>query len=519
VADLLDAVETHVDGDRRVLIKRLRDPEDEESIAAFFDECKVLLQLSHPNIVKLLDVGVAESRPFQVFELVEGEDLAGILASAKRASAELEPELALYITAEVAKGLEHAHNLAGMGIVHRDVTPENILISKSGAVTLADFGIAVFAQRSASTQVGLAKGKLAYMAPEQMLASHVDWRSDIFSLGCVLHALLLGESPLEDQDQVDRIFMGERIVLESSISASIQAILQRALAPNRRDRFDSAHEMVVACVGAMGPVDEEAAKRKLMCLIDALDVDQTPTIVQGPVEHFELDLESTAGEIKTFATRTMTVTQETATLSSGTRTQAPTPSDVDQFTEETTESPAGLTKREPRDPQRRARRTPSQRWFIPIVAFIVVSLLSLAVYVASVPRESAPAVAAPTERPLIAIPGKQGETEVPAKRPELQTTPVRLEKRRKPARRTRRPRSPAEKPTPTKLLETALAELEASKGVMPRQTLRRFERDYLELGVAANRVDSEQGRDRLVKEVSQLIRQIRKARAEPAASP
>jgi serine/threonine-protein kinase len=237
---------------RRVAIKRLLSSAREDSSLArrLMDEARLLGQLHHPNVVSVFDFGVVGDQPFLVLEWVDGDDLHGVLASAELAKRPMSAEVALYITAEVALGLQHAHvardaNGRPMAIVHRDVSPENILVSFEGEVKLTDFGIAFARRRLESTRTGVALGKLPYMAPEQLRGDEVDARADVFALGCVLHRALTGRTPF-DEDRIK-----DRAKIDADLPEDIRAIITRATRYARSDRYPGAAEMAKDLIEAL----------------------------------------------------------------------------------------------------------------------------------------------------------------------------------------------------------------------------------------------------------------------------
>ena len=182
--------------DRLVAVKAML-PEladETEFVTMFLDEVRLVRAISHPNVVKIFDVGDAEGVMWMSMEWVEGESLHTVIAEAGKRRA-IPAELAVKIIADAASGLHAAHELRDdsgnlRGVVHRDVSPHNILIGTNGAVKLVDFGVAKAIGRvSEATRAGQLKGKFGYMSPEQALGKPVDRRSDIFSLGIVLFEL------------------------------------------------------------------------------------------------------------------------------------------------------------------------------------------------------------------------------------------------------------------------------------------------------------------------------------------
>jgi serine/threonine protein kinase len=166
-------------------------------IAMFLDEARIASMLDHPNVVRITEVGRTENEYFLAMELVQGKPLASILQQSERAKTPLPHNLGALIVANAAAGLHHAHQLTDasgnlLGLVHRDVSPQNIMVSFEGSVKVIDFGIARALGRLGDTNSGSLKGKLGYMAPEQARGEPVDARADIFSLGVVLWECVAG---------------------------------------------------------------------------------------------------------------------------------------------------------------------------------------------------------------------------------------------------------------------------------------------------------------------------------------
>lgn len=257
MAEVLEGVAVGEHGfERRVAIKRLlaTTGEDAERYQRMFvDEARIASQLHHANIVAVLDYGIADGSPFQVLEHVDGIDSWALL---QLAGGQIPVEQALHLCATVAHALEHAHTVTDaqgtpLGIVHRDVTPGNILVSWSGDIKLTDFGIAFAHGKAERTMDGTTKGTPLFMAPEQMLAETTDQRTDLFSLGCVLHTLVAGWSPLSKHDQLFHLAAGDELVIGDELPEDVRAIVTRATRHARRDRYASAAEFVAACAAAL----------------------------------------------------------------------------------------------------------------------------------------------------------------------------------------------------------------------------------------------------------------------------
>ena len=203
MAHLYEAVAEGEHGfERRVAIKRIL-PEllgDEAAHRMFLDEARIAARLHHGGIVQVLDFGMVDGQPFMVMEFVDGIDAARAERLGRARGRPIPVGVVLHVGAEVAAALRHAHELRGergepRPVVHRDVSPHNVLLSWGGDVKLTDFGIAKAAGRQERTATGLVKGKPGYMAPEQAAADEVGPPADIYALGASLHGLLLGEPP------------------------------------------------------------------------------------------------------------------------------------------------------------------------------------------------------------------------------------------------------------------------------------------------------------------------------------
>ncbi|MBI2376039.1 MAG: serine/threonine protein kinase [Deltaproteobacteria bacterium] len=241
-AEVFEAALRSSSGTRRVALKRLVSMDESEE-RSFLDEVRIVSVLRHENIVGGIEAGMMDGRLFLVTELVDGLDLETAVTRARAFEVEVPIELALHVALETARALEHAHDAldeAGqpLEIVHRDVSPENVLLSWQGDVKLADFGIAYALGRIERTRAGTAKGKLSYMAPEQLEGQPVDRRTDLFGLGCTLHAILTGRSVIRDPAQRARD-------VDSSIPADLAFIISKATEPDRTRRFSGA-----AAIGA-----------------------------------------------------------------------------------------------------------------------------------------------------------------------------------------------------------------------------------------------------------------------------
>ncbi len=222
-------------------------------VTMFVDEAKLAAQLNHNNITHIYDLGKVDAWHYIAMEYVEGKDLRTLLKLAKERGFPLPAELALFITSKIANALDYAHRRPApdgseLNLVHRDVSPQNILISDEGDIKLCDFGIAKAASKVSTTMSGALKGKLQYMSPEQAWGKRLDRRSDIFSLGSVLYEMLTG-SPLfqgeTDMSVLESVREGD-VATPSSRGAEVprrvDQIVLKALAKNPQERYQNASE-------------------------------------------------------------------------------------------------------------------------------------------------------------------------------------------------------------------------------------------------------------------------------------
>lgn len=248
MGEVFEAEALGADGFRKpVVIKRiLRElAGDDDLVELFAAEARLMTELSHPNIVQVIDFGRGDSGDcFLVLELVSGADLGRFAKSYFDVGEQVPLALALLIVTQALRGLHHAHGQrvqgAAEGLVHRDVSPGNILLSRVGEVKVADFGVAMVAD-----QRGTVVGKPRYMAPEQLLGDPLDARADIFAMGVVLYELVTGASAFGELPAAERVSSAIDLgPLEQRGDASrLGPILQKACASSPSDRYASAKEM------------------------------------------------------------------------------------------------------------------------------------------------------------------------------------------------------------------------------------------------------------------------------------
>ena len=228
--------------------------EDEQFIQMLVDEAKIAVQLNHGNIAQTFDLGRVGDTFYITMEYVDGADLYKILRRGSEQDLEIPLDICAFVMKEVTSALDHAHRKrdhAGrsLGIVHRDVSPQNVLISYAGEVKLVDFGIAKATMKARQTAVGVIKGKYYYMSPEQAWGDSIDCRSDIFSAGIVLYEMMTGQMLYLEEDLHKLLDMARRAeidppsTLRRGIPPQLERIVMHALAKLPGDRYQSAGDM------------------------------------------------------------------------------------------------------------------------------------------------------------------------------------------------------------------------------------------------------------------------------------
>ncbi len=257
MAELFRAKITSVEGfEKLVAIKKILPnlTQDSNLITMFIDEAKLAAMLTHQNIVQIYDLGSMEGAYFIAMEYIQGKDLRVLSNKSKEKGLPLPLEYALYITSRICSGLDYSHNLKDfqgnpLKLIHRDISPQNILVTYEGEVKIVDFGIAKAARKTADTREGLIKGKVAYMSPEQAAGKTIDHRSDIFSAGILLYEMITGVrmfdgADLNVLDKVRKADFQKAETIVSDLPADVSEILQRALAKAPSRRYKSCVDML-----------------------------------------------------------------------------------------------------------------------------------------------------------------------------------------------------------------------------------------------------------------------------------
>ena len=262
MAEIYRAIVPDTEPLRQVAIKVIHpnNSEDPEFVRMLLDEARLAVRLKHPNIVTTYDLGKEKEQYYLVMELVEGIDLFRLEQRSTDLRMSIPVPIAAYVAREVARGLHFAHELNDpsgkpLNVVHRDVSPQNILLSYDGAVKLTDFGIAKAEGRSEQTQIGIIKGKYYYMSPEQAAGTALDRRTDIFACGILLYEMLAGEMLYFDQsverllEKVRKAEVPQIIRRRPDTPPELERIMMRALKRKPEDRYRTAEEMAQAIDG------------------------------------------------------------------------------------------------------------------------------------------------------------------------------------------------------------------------------------------------------------------------------
>jgi len=276
---------------RILVIKRILSSisQDQSFVSMFIDEANLCARLSHPNIVQIYDFGKVADTYFIAMEHVMGRNVSAMMSKVVRAHRLLPPVVAADIVHQVCLGLDYAHTLKvgdrPLGIVHRDVSPTNIMVAYTGAVKVLDFGIARAAEgRETSTRSGLLKGKIAYLAPEQIHFGPLDCRVDIFAVGIVLHEMLAGRRLFRANNDLQMMKMIMEMVIpplaiqNPEVKPGLEHIVMRALERDPDLRYSSAAEMALDLEGYL--IDERHSAKATSHFLEDLfsdEISRTPT--------------------------------------------------------------------------------------------------------------------------------------------------------------------------------------------------------------------------------------------------
>lgn len=259
--------------------------DDEQFVSMFIDEARVTAMLTHSNIVQVLELGQLDGHLFIAMEFVWGKDLLDVLARCARRSRRIPRELVLFTMMELLKGLGHAHkarNHTGdaVGIVHRDVSPSNILLSYDGRVKVSDFGIAKSHIQSDKTEIGTQKGKMGYMSPEQVTGGQIDHRSDLFAASVIFFEMLTMSRLFKEKNDLDVMLKIRDVDIASDLKrlrnlpSDLCAIIERGLSRDPDDRFQTAEDYHDAIADFVRRADIRVGETRLSTFMQQVFADR-----------------------------------------------------------------------------------------------------------------------------------------------------------------------------------------------------------------------------------------------------
>jgi serine/threonine protein kinase len=292
MAEIFLATQHGAEGfEKLIVLKRILTPysADPQFRNMMLDEAHISMSLQHSNIAQVLDLGVAGGRYFLALELVDGWDLERILQRAYGARIVWPAALSLYVAACICRALAYAHAKARdgkpLGIVHRDISPNNVLISDQGEVKLTDFGIAKAQRKREQTAAGVIKGKVAYMSPEQGLGTSIDKRSDIFSVGSMLYRMVTEKLPFEAADDMESLLRVQKAdftppeKIKPTVGPAVSTIIMRAMRLAPSERYQTAEEMLADVERVLRNDFHSAGQTELKLWLEQLARrDEVPTI-------------------------------------------------------------------------------------------------------------------------------------------------------------------------------------------------------------------------------------------------
>ncbi|HVW25947.1 MAG TPA: serine/threonine-protein kinase [Polyangiaceae bacterium] len=257
MAEVYRAESAGLEGFKKVVaIKRVLPhlAEKKQFIGMFLDEARTSAHLSHSNCVQVFDIGVGDNTYFIVMEYVDGSDLKAIIEHRRSRGQKIPIQEASLICLKICEGLAYAHDAVDtkgkkLGIVHRDMSPPNVLITRHGEVKIADFGLAKANSQLERSEPGIIKGKFSYLSPEAAMGEPVDHRTDIFAIGIMLWEMLagrrlfLGETDLDTVRQVQAARIPSLSQLNSEVTPELERIVQKALAREVKQRYQSARDL------------------------------------------------------------------------------------------------------------------------------------------------------------------------------------------------------------------------------------------------------------------------------------
>lgn len=278
--------------------------DDPRFIEMFLGEARLAAELNHPNLVQIFDFGQDHGQYFLAMEYIDGPNLRVLNRSARAEFGPLAFPLAARIICLAAEGLHYAHELRNeqgefLNLVHRDISPDNILVSRNGAVKVVDFGIAKATTQPHLTKSGMIKGKMAYMPPEQLAREPLDRRADLFALGIVLYELITGGMPFDATSEVSIIQalmsvkpLERATVFRPDCPPALEAIVMRCLEKDRERRYPSCVELQADLEAFIGASGQNVTTRDVAQLVET--VFKNEAVVTAPETRIPDGLEATS---------------------------------------------------------------------------------------------------------------------------------------------------------------------------------------------------------------------------------
>lgn len=305
MAEIHLAKTTGIRGFERLLALKVIHPkysEDQEFIDMLIDEAKIAVNLNHSNLCRIFDLGRIESTYYIAMEFIDGKDLYQLLVRCAELDIQIPIDLAAFIALEMAAGLHYAHTQKDnygrpLNVVHRDISPQNILLSYDGEVKIVDFGIAKASQRSKETESGVIKGKFFYMSPEQAWGHPIDGRTDIFSTGICLYEMITGEMLYSEEkalvllDKVRKAEIPDMKSKRPEVPDELVRITLKALARDRDQRYAVAEDLQRALTAFLYTKWPDFSRRRLVEFMRQVFGDQRfvlPLPVQTDADDFDI---------------------------------------------------------------------------------------------------------------------------------------------------------------------------------------------------------------------------------------
>ncbi len=280
---------------KRVAIKRVLPHlvENRKFLAMFLDEARLSIRFNHANVVQTFDIGRSGNTYFVVMEYIDGTNLKSVMEDLRRRGEKIPVELAVFIGIEICRGLAYAHGFCDQSgkpleIVHRDVSPPNILLSRQGEVKIVDFGLAKATSQLETTDPGVVKGKFAYLSPESARALPVDHRADIFACGIILYEILtskrlfLGENDVQTVELVRHAQIPSIASYNPDVPESLETIVRKALAADPQDRFQGCNELAETLAGFLFEYGRRVTSFDLQRLVEKVATEEEKKKVIRP---------------------------------------------------------------------------------------------------------------------------------------------------------------------------------------------------------------------------------------------